>query len=275
MRDPPPRTTGFLSIPCRRPHPPALRNTTQLMKQMKPMSTLRKTGQLSPDLQRPSLRTRCSTTSGASSVPSTPLDEIPKPLWPRTVIRTASTPEASHPDLSIDEITSTKLSLDDEAFLTSLPYDVHCKHGKTWNFGVKKGIADIWEGNSGRLKKMTKSLRQLPNGFFARKDRASTSAAQSVCLTRPFTSEPTLPQPELVTESCVPRSMHSTENREPEGSNSEPLLVRISPPPSTLLSNTVALQMDYDCKPKETVSCSEEMSKVGTESAGCIRSDNV
>ncbi|KAK5207409.1 hypothetical protein LTR41_006978 [Exophiala xenobiotica] len=182
------------------------------------------TGQLSPELRRPSLRIRRSTTSGASSVPSTPLDEIPKPLWPRTVIRTSSTPEASNPELSIDEITSTKLSLDDEAFLTSLPYDEHYKHGKTWNFGVKKGIADIWEDNSGRLKKMTKTLRQLPNGFFARKDRASTSAAQSVCLTRPFTSEPTLPQQELMTESCVPQSMDPTGDQEHEGLNSEPLL---------------------------------------------------
>ncbi|KAK7888486.1 hypothetical protein LTR67_008832 [Exophiala xenobiotica] len=204
------------------------------------------TGQLSPELRRPSLRIRRSTTSGASSVPSTPLDEIPKPLWPRTVIRTSSTPEASNPELSIDEITSTKLSLDDEAFLTSLPDDEHYKHGKTWNFGVKKGIADIWEDNSGRLKKMTKTLRQLPNGFFARKDRASTSAAQSVCLTRPFTSEPTLPQQELMTESCVPQSMDPTGDQEHEGLNSEPLL------------------MDYDCQPKETVSCSEEMSKISS-----------
>jgi hypothetical protein len=195
-------------------------------------------------------------------------------LWPRTVIRTSSTPEASNPELSIDEITSTKLSLDDEAFLTSLPYDEHYKHGKTWNFGVKKGIADIWEDNSGRLKKMTKTLRQLPNGFFARKDRASTSAAQSVCLTRPFTSEPTLPQQELMTESCVPQSMHPTGNQELEGLNSEPLLVRKNPL-STSITNTVAMQMDYDCQPKETVSCSEEMSKVGTKSAKCIRSDCV
>jgi hypothetical protein len=107
----------------------------------------------------------------------------------------------SNPDLSIDEITSTRLSLDDQAILTSLPKNVNPKQGGTRNDGGRTGIGSLWEDNSGRLRKMTKRLKTLPNGLFARKDRES-SHPSSEADDHPDTSESTLPQPELAANSC-------------------------------------------------------------------------
>ncbi|OAL29373.1 hypothetical protein AYO22_02267 [Fonsecaea multimorphosa] len=200
------------------------------------------TNTCSPPLVRPVLSTRASTTSRTSSIPSTPLDEIPEKLWPR-VLRTTTATETSNPELSIDEITSTRLSLDDQAILTNMPRESSRKEARSRKLAMKMGFGGMWGENNDRLKKMTKRLRKIPTGLFARKERGSletlahpTSHAQPV-------PGPSLPQLDLPTELCVQTTctLSNVEGCDEGGSN--------------------AALMDYDCNPKESESRQEEMAK--------------
>lgn len=227
MQNPKPQVTASLAVPNRRPYPPSTdrRNGARFTKHTIAASPLSKEiPQLSPESHRPSLCARDSVTSRASSVPSTPFDEIPRPLWERTFIRTATTPEAATPDLSIEEITSTRLSLDDEEFFTSLPNGEN-KQAKLGRFYSGKAFMEIWEDRSGRWKKMRRTLRKIPNGLFARKSRPSTPVEEEISLERPATTDTVLPEVDLVTESCVPQLAKSMVAQELEKENIEPLVV--------------------------------------------------
>jgi hypothetical protein len=56
--------------------------------------------------------------SRACSLPASPLDAIDPSLYPRFP-RFSITTESSHPDLSADEVTSTRLSLDEEGIVAT------------------------------------------------------------------------------------------------------------------------------------------------------------
>ncbi|EXJ92643.1 hypothetical protein A1O3_01195 [Capronia epimyces CBS 606.96] len=196
----------------------------------------------SPLARRPPLSRMGSTTSRNSSLPTSPLDNIPEKLWPR-VLRTSSTPETSNPDLSIDEITSTRLSLDDEAILTSLPEEDNRKTRDAGRPIARKGFGGIWGDNSDRLKKMSQRLKNFPGGLFVRRDRGlrGSSSGSINYHYQPATFESKLPAPDFmgglgVTELLPPAD---------DGEFDEP-----------------KMKMDYECKPKETDSCSEEISKI-------------
>ncbi|KIW18911.1 hypothetical protein PV08_03200 [Exophiala spinifera] len=247
MQNPKPQVTVSFSVPNHplRSLPTNIHNGARFPKRTIAASPLSKEiPQLSPESQRPSLRARNSVTSRASSVPSTPLDDIPRPLWERTFIRTATTPEATSPELSIEEITSTKLSLDDEEFLTSLPDSENYKQAKLGISCARKCTVDIGEDRPGRWKKMRRTLRKIPNDLFAWKSRPSTPVKRELCVDHPATTESLLPEPELLTESCVPPPAKSTDVQEPDKEIVEPLV------------------LDYDGMPKGSVSRSEELSQV-------------
>ncbi|KIW81487.1 hypothetical protein Z517_04512 [Fonsecaea pedrosoi CBS 271.37] len=177
---------------------------------------------------RPVLSARASVTSRTSSIPVTPLDDIPEKLWPR-VIRTTTAAEISNPELSIDEITSTKLSLDDQAILTNVPRESSRKETQSRKLVKKVAFGGIWGENNDRLKKMTKRLKKIPNGLFARKER-----------------EPSLPPLELTSELCVKSTCTSSNAGDSDARRSQ------------------APMMDYECKVKESESCVEEMTKISS-----------
>ncbi|OAG41993.1 hypothetical protein AYO21_03728 [Fonsecaea monophora] len=170
---------------------------------------------------RPVLSARASVTSRTSSIPVTPLDDIPEKLWPR-VIRTTTAAEISNPELSIDEITSTKLSLDDQAILTNVPRESSRKETQSRKLVKKVAFGGIWGENNDRLKKMTKRLKKIPNGLFA---------------------QPSLPPLELTSELCVKSTCTSSNAGDSDARRSN------------------APMMDYECKVKESESSVEEMAK--------------
>ncbi|OAL39883.1 hypothetical protein AYO20_00795 [Fonsecaea nubica] len=171
---------------------------------------------------RPALSARASVTSRTSSIPITPLDDIPESLWPR-VIRTTTAAEISNPELSIDEITSTKLSLDDQAILTNVPRESSRKETQSRRLVKKVAFGGIWGENNDRLKKMTKRLKKIPNGLF---------------------TQPSLPPLELTSELCVKSTCTSSNVGDCDARRSN-----------------APMKMDYECKVKESESCVEEMAK--------------
>ncbi|KAL2435101.1 hypothetical protein ABEF95_013191 [Exophiala dermatitidis] len=202
----------------------------------------------SPLPKQPALRVRGSAASRNSSLPTSPLDDIPEQLWPR-VLRTTGTPETSHPDLSLDELTSTRLSVDDENILTSLPREDNRSSRDVGSPAERKGFSGLWRDNSDRLKKMSRRLRRLPADLFPRGDRRLVDVTSEAPNLQSDTSEPKLPSSGSVTGST----------------GRTPL-----PPSHEGLAHT--LLMDYECNPKDTVSCSEEeMSKISSLIKGELR----
>lgn len=202
------------------------KDKTVLAKRMASASPLRTVdaNRMSPIRNRPLLSATASIASGTSSLPVTPLDDISQNLWPR-VLCSASTHGTSTPELSIDEITSTRLSLDDHAILTNLPRDGDQKEAQARRLLMRKAFGNMWGENSGRLKKMTKRLRNIPSGLFTRKDRRSGDVPTPIS-TRTFsTTHPTPPQLELTTERYVHDT--STLANSANSANGEPaILVR-------------------------------------------------
>ncbi|KAJ9616763.1 hypothetical protein H2200_000482 [Cladophialophora chaetospira] len=197
---------------------------------------------MSPPLKRPVLSTTASIASGTSSLPATPLDDIPRNLWSR-VLSSASSPETSTPELSIDEITSTRLSLDDQAILTSLPRESDRKEAQTHRLLMRTAFGNMWGENNGRFKKMTKRLRNIPSGLFTRKDRRTREVTTPATTHPVSTSDSVLPQLELTTELYIPDTCASSNSA--NSADSKP-----------------ALLLDYECKPKGSESYQEEMAKV-------------
>ncbi|KIV81618.1 hypothetical protein PV11_03789 [Exophiala sideris] len=214
--------------------------------------TLRKPVRLSKHPRRPDLSARESTLSGPSTLPVTPLDDIPETLWPHCVIRTSSTPETHDPDitpdLSIEEITSTRLSVDEQEIVTRLPEDVPKKGWASGKFTTKKGIMDIWEDQGDRLKQFTQRLKDLPSGFLTLRGRGSPPASDEAGSPRPRISVPMLPRPELTTELCIPTPPDSIEGKKAE---------------------QLGMLMDYEGYPRQVESSEEEINKISS----LIRSD--
>ncbi|KIW70492.1 hypothetical protein PV04_02756 [Phialophora macrospora] len=218
---------------------------TKRMLSASPLRTI-DTNRMSPGKARPVLSATASIASRTSSLPATPLDEIPENLWPR-VLRTATTPEASTPELSIDEITSTRLSLDDQAILTTLPKNGDRKEGQTYRAVSRSTFGSMWEENNSRFKKMTKKLKNIPSGLFTRKDRPSRETLTPATTRIIPSQEPSLPQLELTPELYIPTTRMSSNSGNSTHSKPVPL-------------------MDYECKPKKSdpESRQEEMAKISS-----------
>lgn len=195
-------------------HTPVVRGRRRSTRQTSSASPLSRTGHSSSESHRPALSAKRSTTSRSSSQPSTPLDGIPETLWEH-VLRPSPIPDTGNPDFSIEEITSTRLSIDDQAILESLAED---------QVVTKKGVTDIWEDRGDRLKQLTKRFKDLPNGFFTLKGRRRPPASSPTSSPCPHVSEPFLQQPELTTELCIPDLADSTDSQRPDGNG---LLVRV------------------------------------------------
>ncbi|KIW89963.1 uncharacterized protein Z519_09393 [Cladophialophora bantiana CBS 173.52] len=201
------------------------------------------TNTCSPPRVRPVLSTRTSINSRASSIPTTPLDGIPGELWPR-ILRTSAAAETSNPELSVDEITSTRLSLDDQAILANTPREGSRKEALSRKLVIRMAFGGMWGENSDRLKRMTKRLKNIPNGLFTRK-RSLETLPTPTTLSQPL-PEPTLPQLELTTELCVQTTGTSSNTEDFDESK----------------SNTPV--MDYECKIKVSGSCPGEMAKISS-----------
>ncbi|OQV06336.1 hypothetical protein CLAIMM_10916 [Cladophialophora immunda] len=199
----------------------------------------------SPPPVRPVLSARASITSRTSSIPTTPLDDIPEKLWPR-VLRATTATETTNPDLSIDEITSTRLSLDDQAILTNIPREGSRREAQSRKLIMKVAIGGIWGENNDRLKKMTKRLKKIPNGLFTRKERGSLETLAPPTSHSQPVPEPSLPPLELTTELCVQNTSTSSNVEACDESRSNPPL------------------MDYECKLKESGSGQDEMAKISS-----------
>lgn len=132
--------------------------------------------------RRPSaLSTRESSMSRASSLAPSPLDDIPEALWDRTLLRTTSAIESRPVDFSIEEITDTRMSLDDQAMLGLLQ---RCKRRPNHQQPsvMQRAFCGIWGGTSDRFKSMKKRVRDFPRGIFTR--------TQSAPCTLPMMHEP-------------------------------------------------------------------------------------
>jgi hypothetical protein len=199
---------------------------TKRMLSASPLRTI-DTNRMSPAKARPVLSATASITSRTSSLPATPLDEIPETLWPR-VLRTATTPEASTPELSIDEITSTRLSLDDQAILTTLPKNGDRKEGQARRAVSRTTFGSMWGENNSRLKKMTKKLKNIPSGLFSRKDRRSRETLTPATTRTNPSPEPSLPQLELTTELYIPTTRTSSNSGNSTHSRPVPLVCGMS-----------------------------------------------
>lgn len=119
-----------------------------------------------PPVLRPSiLIPPPSTTSRASTLMSSPLDEVPERLWDR-VLPTSSTPETTNPNLSLEEITSTRLSSDEHPFLYS-SYQSSSLHGAPHRtMGLQKAF-----GNG--IKSFKKKFKRVRGSIFRNNSRDS------------------------------------------------------------------------------------------------------
>ena len=172
------------------------------------------TNRISPRKARPVLRSATnSVASRASSVHTNGLDDIPEERWARIAsIRTANTPEISNPDLSIEEITSTKLSLDDQAILADLPNETSRKEAQFRQFFAKTTIDNKSQENENRFKKMTRKIKKIPSGLFNRRDRHPRETSASIttqAIQATLIPEPALPPLDLTTELYVPTERES------------------------------------------------------------------
>lgn len=118
------------------------------------------------------LSTRDSSMSRASSLAPSPLDDIPEALWDRTLLRTTSAIETRHVDFSIEEITDTRMSLDDQAMLGLLQRSNNRARHHGQASAMQRAFCGIWGGTSDRLRSMKKKVRSFPRGIFARAQSA-------------------------------------------------------------------------------------------------------
>ena len=118
------------------------------------------TNRTSPAIHPAASSTRESSASRASSLASSPLDDVPERLWDR-VLRSSSATETNHPCLSLDDITSTRLSLDEQMILSSLSKSSSDRKGDLYG-------SDPHKGTENRFKSLRKKLKHFPSGIFSR-----------------------------------------------------------------------------------------------------------
>lgn len=122
------------------------------------------------DPDPPALRPRTliptpSTTSRASTLMSSPLDEVPERLWDR-ILPTSSTPETTNPNLSLEEITSTRLSSDEHPFLYP-SYQSSSLHG------TSHGTMGLQKAFENGIKSFKKKIKRVRGSIFPNNSRDS------------------------------------------------------------------------------------------------------
>ncbi|KEF56821.1 uncharacterized protein A1O9_07011 [Exophiala aquamarina CBS 119918] len=109
-------------------------------------------------LLRPGLVATTSAASRSSTLLTSPLDEVPERLWNR-VLRTSSATEITNPYLSIDDITSTRLSLDEHAILSS-PLDSPSR------FGTSRRVNSMQKAFGDGFKSLRRKIKGFPSSIF-------------------------------------------------------------------------------------------------------------
>ncbi|KAK5047722.1 hypothetical protein LTR84_006387 [Exophiala bonariae] len=113
--------------------------------------------------------------SRASTLPSSPLDEVPERLWDR-VLRTSGSraTETNNPNLSLEEIISTRLSLDEHRFLSPKIYSSSPPHiPHTATMGVQKVFKN-------GVKSLKKKVRRIRRSIFSKNSRVSRASPATV-----------------------------------------------------------------------------------------------
>jgi hypothetical protein len=116
----------------------------------------------SPLLGPGTLVTTPSAASRASTLVSSPLDNVPERLWNR-VLRTSSA-TTTVPHLSIDDITSTRLSLDEHAILYSSP-------NSTSRNGTSRRANSVQKAFGDGFKSLRKKIKRFPGSIFLNASR--------------------------------------------------------------------------------------------------------
>lgn len=170
--------------PPRTPYPDASSNESTLAHSSSSSSR-------SPSHRRDSLPSTQSESSSSQTLPPSPLDNIPSRLHSRFP-RFSTTTEISQPDLSIEDVTSTRFSIDEEGII-AIPYSIDVKHQKPKQPGrfqrtVKKAISQ----QTMFLKKAKVEVRRMPSnwGLGGRlRDKSSrlpgVAPEELVCVRRP------------------------------------------------------------------------------------------
>lgn len=114
--------------------------------------------------RRDSLPSTQSESTSSQSLPPSPLDNIPSRLHARFP-RFSMTTEPSQPDLSIEDVTSTRFSIDEQGII-AIPYDHNLRHQKTKQPGrfhrtIKKAISH----QTMFLKKARVEVRRMPSNW--------------------------------------------------------------------------------------------------------------
>jgi hypothetical protein len=102
--------------------------------------------------------------SSSQTLPPSPLDNIPSRLHSRFP-RFSTTTEISQPDLSIEDVTSTRFSIDEEGII-AIPYGIDVNHQKPKQPGrfhrtIKKAISQ----QTMFLKKAKVEVRRMPSNW--------------------------------------------------------------------------------------------------------------
>lgn len=139
----------------------------------------------SSNQQKQNVRTAPSIVNSSQSLPSSPLDNIPSKLYARFP-RFSMTTEPSQPDLSIEDVTSTRFSIDEEGII-AIPYVSRSNHSKENRPGkLHRTLRKAISHQTMLLKRARVGVRQIPIhlGLVSKsKDtigHASTSTASEV-----------------------------------------------------------------------------------------------
>ena len=116
--------------------------------------------------------------TSTSMFPSSPLDDIDPSLW-RRFPRFSTATEASQPDLSYDEVTSTRFSVDEEGII-----DIFTKPGQEGlprrHSKIRRGLSRALSNSSTRIKHMSQRLRKVPSNLHPRRSQSDTMAVQPI-----------------------------------------------------------------------------------------------
>lgn len=151
-------------------HDPVKSTTTSLFP---PVPSAPPLPRISSDPNPPVLRSTASIAtpsapSRASTLPSSPLDEVPERLWDRVLLTSsARAPETTNPNLSLEEIISTRLSLDEHRFLPS-NHHRPCppRTPRQATMGVQKAFKN-------GVKSLKKKVQRVRRSIFSNNSRGS------------------------------------------------------------------------------------------------------
>lgn len=181
IRDPQPQALGPSQLLNRRFSP--VKRNDQNLQTVQPKSNPlllsneplpRARSQQDSPLLYPGLVTTPSAASRASTLVTSPLDEVPERLWDR-VLRTSSATEITNPYLSIDDITSTRLSLDEHAILSS-PLNSPSR------FGASSRVSSMQKAVGDGFKSLRRKIKRFPGSIFPNASRGPPALPATDCV---------------------------------------------------------------------------------------------